>query len=569
MEGSRASLTLAYRSAARLFHLFSPEGGARTRGWRGALGLSMAVDVMMFMRLRRSPPLPFGVRAAVDALDGLVWGASPARSADAALLPSLPLLVDLSYQRGAAHAVAPSVIAWSGVAAGRAATGRALPVGTFVWPALTLLAGAGLRRQELQHDQRLELLHERRLEAESTRAFLAGQSEVAIGADTVLDLLIRTVPIIGLPAEGSVLHKLNSAWKASLAEAIGERAVFLGSALLRWERMHNQHPELSGLVTFDPAPGVGTILLTASQAHALRKRLDLLGLGGLVPVGVDHRPAKALPGDALTLIVGDWHVEIPADTTETVRPVDPGPLSLAVLALVSCGTATPDHGGAPVWSVAIPAATVIGMAPRVSRVLGDDPDSNAALWLSLGFAVVHAELMARVLPECLAPPADGTRTYPMIGALTGAAVISQFNWDRLSNRDRVALAAIAAAILVRGWTHVPRPRNFGAAIGDASWLVAATVNGRILKSRMNEVASDVASVLQSTSREAAAQARGEGHRFVIDYLRRALSEGRAHADLVRDTLDDRLFAEAIRRLGEAERMLAELDAREAADEESR
>ncbi len=558
MTGNRAGITLTYRLASRLFQACSPLGGARSRRWRGVLVASVAADLGLAAYLRRPGSPSTAIRTGIDAVDGFIWGFSPARSADAAVLTDVPLLTDLTYGGGLRAVVGPMACTLTGVTAGRVASGRRPSASPLVWQLLGVAAGGGLRREELRHERRLDVLHRRRLEAQRTRARLAGQSDVAIGADTVADLLIRTIPLIGSPRADSVLLELASAWKASLAEAAGQTAAYLGSVLLGWSRATNQHPELDGVVSFAVEAGAGTVLLTPAQARSLTDRLDALALSGPVAVGIAPGGRARLPGDAITLTIGDWDVTLPADRGEPVRPVDPGPMALVLAAVISCNTATPAYGGAPVWSVAVPAAATLAVGRSVAARLAADPESKAATWAALVFAAVHTELMGHVLHRHRDLADDEHRVYPMLGALTGIAGISQFNWHRLSPWDRTLLVTGVLAILVRGWRLVPPPRSFAAALADGSWIVSAAINGRILQARLEAAAQDTADVLGAESAVATAAAYQDGRRFVTAFLRRAVDEARAQLDAdagagagVMDD-DPRIATEARRRLDEAE-----------------
>jgi len=147
-------------------------------------------------------------------------------------------------------------------------------------------------------------------------AELAGQNSVAMGADSVVDLLARTTPLLALPGGPPVASEL-SRWKAALAAECSRRATYLGVALANWQHRHNSAtPDLAADVDLRPVGVAGTVLLSASQAAQLERSLDLLGIRGLVPVRA--RTAGHV-GSEVVVHAGRHHLVLPADRAAPVR----------------------------------------------------------------------------------------------------------------------------------------------------------------------------------------------------------------------------------------------------------
>src|SRR5205085_7919059 len=163
------------------------------------------------------------------------------------------------------------------------------------------------------------------IEAAAGRAELAGQNSVAAGADSVVDLLTRTTPLLSAGGAGLPPSRM-AAWKLALAEASAGQASYLGVALARWQRLRNSlGHDLREDVELRCLEGAGAILLSPAQAVALDRALDGLRLRGPQAVAV---PDPAPAGREQALLVGGRRVTLPADPTPSAPSLDPGPIAL-------------------------------------------------------------------------------------------------------------------------------------------------------------------------------------------------------------------------------------------------
>ncbi|MCA1702612.1 MAG: hypothetical protein LC808_04830 [Actinobacteria bacterium] len=327
---ARSRLHIIYRSTVRLSQLFDSSGGAGTRRWRLALLGSVLVDVAIWVALRRTRRLALPPRLAVDMADISVWSLAPYPEGfyDYAVLPGVPLAIEAGLARRSGGFVVPAANVAATVVVRRALR---CPVqfGAFAWQLMAVAAGAGFARYNHLLRQQVELEWGQRRSADEAAAFLAGQNSVAMGADTVIDRLGAITPLLGPTRPGHALYLLVDQWKPSLAAATSERAVYLKTALLKWEQQHNLDPDLSRFVELHLGEGDGTKLLTGQQAEVLRGLLDDgCQLRAIVKVKLPY-PAKAWqrPGRGFDLQVGEMLLRVPDDRSPSPRPPDVAPLT--------------------------------------------------------------------------------------------------------------------------------------------------------------------------------------------------------------------------------------------------
>ncbi len=206
--------------------------------------------------------------------------------------------------------------------------------GALRWQLVGLASGGTLAYRSWRRGERDLARASAHVAAAASRAELAGQNSVAMGADSIIDLLARTAPLLALRGDGPVASPLF-AWKAKLAAASSREATYLAVALTRWQRRHNgASPDLTADVELLPLDGAGTVLISPTQAERLEQELDRLDLRGTASVRVrDLLPA----GASQVLFVGRHRVTLPADRVPTVGAARPGPLGLLAVIVVAGG----------------------------------------------------------------------------------------------------------------------------------------------------------------------------------------------------------------------------------------
>ncbi len=298
----RAWFHLVYRLAARSVQVLIERGqpGSRRRmAWAGTLA---AVDMAEAGLLRRRSGFFLGPRLLLDASDTAIW-ASGTERCDEAALTGVPLAIEAGMRLGLGGLIAPAVSA-AFCAAARRHSGRSVSTASFRWQVMGVAAGVGLAAYEASYRRATAARHSVELDARRRLAEVAGQNAVAMGADSVVDLLARTAPLLRDKAGGGTTGMM-AGWKHALAESTAAQATYLGWALKAWELRHNAaHADLSADVVFQLPEGAGTVLLTASQADSLFQTLDRLPLRGLVQVQVADEEEALRPDSARRLVIG-------------------------------------------------------------------------------------------------------------------------------------------------------------------------------------------------------------------------------------------------------------------------
>ena len=265
------------------------------------------------------------------------------------MLIGIPLSIEAGFRMGIRAVVVPlavaAVVGPVRILAGTLGPPRSPPCGSssasaWAWPLFSYC-----RRL----DEHAEAERRRRRCADARWAFLVGQNAVAMGADSVVDVIEGLVPVLGRPGEGSALWRLADGWKARLAADTAAQAAYLQVVLLGWESAYNRHPDLSARVEIHLGEGAGTTILTGRQVAWLHAALDRCHLRGSVPVtllgeGQGDRP----PGAALDLDIGGLRLRVPADRAAPSGPSTPARRLRAHRGPTATAVVLPGRGRVPV-----------------------------------------------------------------------------------------------------------------------------------------------------------------------------------------------------------------------------
>jgi hypothetical protein len=559
---ARSRFHLVYRLMVRLNQVGDPAGGARTRGWRWLLAASAVLDVAVWRVLRRSRRLGLWPRLAIDAADTAIWSFAPHPEGawDFAVLPGVPLGVEAGLTLRWRGLVVPFTNGAVTSAARRARSEPAQPA-AFSWQALAVAGGAGFNRYNDRVRADLERGAERRRAAKEAEAILAGQNAVAMGADTVIDLIQSVAPLFGPPVPGSALHRLLDGWRSALADATRRSAAYLGTALTAWQQGHNTHPDLSRRVDFSVAPGHGTVLLTGTQADALQRTLTHLDLRGDLVVrvrGAGH--GRRTPGMRLELDVGGRAVSIPADPDLSPRSPDFGPLGLALAACMFARLSTSTAEQVPLRIVVPLMASSLAAAAvaehRLRRV-GSAAQGELQL-MGLVVAAAATILATRTARRPFKP--SGGQNFPFYSTLTLPMLTYAFQHRDLSRSMRRIIPAGFVAIVGCGWLVAPRPRQFDQFLLSLSWPLSGLISALKISDEFQADARRLAATLRSRERAAIDAAFDRGAASVVRLARAAYLDAAAQLEQHRDQLEPDLVRIAEQRLEEVSRCLDQLDA---------
>lgn len=494
-------------------------GARRRRHHSLAMTACAFVDVATYVVLNRGSDPHLGKRLAADILDVALWSEVLDVPYDPATLCVTPLGIETGLRLGF-RAVAIPLVEGAVVSVTRKLRGRRSGWEAFVWQVVAVATGWGLRSYQLRSRRAAEARFKKELSAREAYAFLGGQAAVALGADTVVDRLWSIAPLLGeldLAPAGLSAAALQR-WRSSLGEQLGGAEVFLGHALLRWEKRVNDTPRLDRDVQVQVTPGHGTIVVSPSQSRQLESQLDRLGLVGRVDVSVLDLDQAAMPGAPRHLSVNARKIVLDADPTWKAGPVDPAPVVLGLGALWQLLLLADLYGGAPPGAV-VPWATA--MAALAWRVHLNPPTGRKGR-----HARVLAEVMA-ISAGCtlsatprLRSPLDerGKQHYPFFDIGSTAVIVAGLYWPALSRVERAGLAAASAGLVAIGVSTLQQPVRWSALAIEPLWLVAEAFPAKLMSVSYETFARELDERLAATIAERMQRAVDEGRQSVIELV---------------------------------------------------
>jgi len=555
----RSSLHLSLRLILRANQVIQQSGAASEGSGirRLAIVLFSALDLGIYVQLRRSGRFGLWWRLPLDAADAVFWVMSPlpaSGNAEVAIFIAIPLAVEAGVRLGWRGLVVPVVILAT-TSVGAAAVDKPLPLVGFGWIVLAVAMGVCLLRYCRHLSELAGAEHERRLVAARRVAYLAGQNDVAMGASSAVDVMEGLVPVLGPPQAGSALWRLADGWKSQLSASTAREAQYLQVALLEWERAHNRHPDLSGLVEIAVAEGDGTTLLTAAQAYQLVQILDRLHLNATVIVRLHEPDATRLPGQALALVVNGVTVVVPPDRRAGARPIDPCAAAYVYVGALVAASMLPPGGSVPI-PAALAGMATCAVAGAISHRRIRTHGERARLGVFVGaIAVATVPTLASSLVRS-GLTADGD---PILGFSSGLILLSflgGFYWRSLARRRWIVPAAIGFQVM----------------LGVIVFPLAAAVNARTLTTQvlynlfpylpcrhlaraLRRVGAEHDRSLRIADDDAGRAAFLDGRATVVGLVRQAREDALLQLQRLGPTLDADLAKLASRRLQEVERRL--------------
>lgn len=557
-----ARFHLVYRLAARAYQFGVARSSPGAARWRTRAALACAVcDVAGAALLRwgerRNQRLAIAPRLLLDAADGALWCSDAGLNTDAAVLCGVPLAAEAGLRLGRAGIVVPVLNAAVATAVRRAKGLRPAP-GAFGWQVMGVAAGAGFAAYESWHRRNLMARHHDHLAAELSRAHQCGQHAVAMAADSVVDLLTRTTPLLGRGV-GAFGEVELAAWKSALAAQATAHATYLGVALSSWERTHNlARAELRSNVTLVLAEDHGTVLLSANQAAGLWRQLDGLGLAGRVEVALAEPARARLAGRSRDLVVGGRRLAVPPDGHLALRAADIGPPALLCGALWWADLARPISGGASVISVGFAClASLVTAGWAHARVhQAGDAARPAVLNASQVLAIINTALVS---PRITQPySTDGVQVFPFMSGLYVTAILASAYWADLGPAQRVTTVSLAVANIVLGLVALEESPHWASLALELLWPLAALISVWRLPAAFAADAAAQAAELAVLDDQRIEEAFETGRGEVISIVAKARQEAQRILLEMTGRLDPLITAEATRRLAEVDRRMGEL-----------
>jgi type VII secretion integral membrane protein EccD len=529
--------------------------GRNPHGIGVAAAAAFAVyDVGLAVWLRRAGRDAFWARLALDTADVVAWSLAIGAPADAAVLIASPLAAEAGMRSGGRGLVVPLVVG-AGTNIALLAAGWPPAIGPFLWPLIAVaLAGLVSRYLLLLLDRRLRAAGDE-IEAAASRARLAGQNSVAAGADSVVDVLTRTIPL--LSAGGAALPPSRiPAWKQALAEASAGQASYLGVALSRWQRLRNSlSPDLVADVELPCVEGAGTLLLSPAQADALERVLDGLSLCGVETVAV---PDPAPAGREQVLLVGGRRVVLPADPRVAAPSLDLGPVALLLGAASFLTQSLPRGDGVPPPVTLALAAAAVAVAWWAHRLLQRRGPAAHAAVLAAALALGAADAVLATL-TMRNPTIDHLARFPFLLFLIWFGPLLILYSRDLSDRARWLLVGAAGATVATGMALL-HAVPVGHVLVALVWPASTNLAGLGLRDMLARDEADAAAALERRHQAAVDVAYRQGRRLVIDLVAQAATDAWNAYFEVRRGLPETVAPEFERRLADVEARLAGLRA---------
>lgn len=457
----RARFHVALRTTTRLDRWLRVFVGPQPRKHLGRLSAataaSLVADLAVGRWLQEDDRFGLAARLALDTIDTAGWAAVEGSTYDRAVLSGVPLAVEAGARLDAAGLVVPAAGAALTVPLRRRRGWRGRPK-TFLWQVAGVGLGAALARHEERHRDQVRARVAERRAARRSHARLEGQSSVAMAADSVVDVLANAGWRLA-PETAEVARTLRG-WKAELAEQTrtGHEAAYLSTALARWERARNAHPDLSADVHLDHTELAPPVVLTARQVDDLHDALDVLEPRGTVEVRVVEgwRSGGRLPGEALRLDLGDCTLDLAADDALPIDPFDPAVAVGAVGAVWCASTVAANLGGVPARAALPGVAGSLGTVPLLLLARrGQAADLRLALAAHAVVGLVHAGVATRGMTQ--ERRGDGMQPHPWAPGLGALAVTSALAWRDLTPTERAAVVCACAAVVGVGLVATRAP----------------------------------------------------------------------------------------------------------------
>ncbi len=550
----RARLNVAMRLASRSHSVLSLGGAARGPLRLAVAGSSAAVDLAMAGHLRRSDRPSTGLHAAVNAVDLATWTLLQTRPGPAQLSTAInsghPLAVEAGARYGWRAVLVPlgGAVLAEGAARSR---GRRSEPAAFAWQLAAVAGGAGLSRYVDRLRTRRLKVHEVLAAAESARAELAAQNEVAIGVGNVIDEVQRAASLIRMAAD---VPGRAVPWKAELAARTRRTHRYLIDVLLAWQQDHNAgSADLATVVDFVVDPALAPVVLDGAAATRLEDVLSGKGRHGRVRVSGGGSTGGG-PSAEIALRIGAERLLLDTGVEPLRLHVDPLPGGFAWLALWLAAAGPQDGVGAV--ACLGPAAVALGLTAwsHLAGRHGAPTPATPAVVASSGLTAFAAVVQTRRVRTPRDQP-DIPR-IPMSLGLRGHALVTALAAPRLP--APVLAGAIGAGLgtVALAWWVTPGPAPLREFVAELSWSVMSAVMARSFTEGIERDAIELESDVRADDRRRRRLGADLGRSRALAQVRMALDEAIALEQRYRPVLPVAVAAEARRRLDLAEQQLA-------------
>ncbi len=305
--------------------------------------------------------------------------------------------------------------------------------------------------------------------------------------------------------------------------------------MAEWAAAFNAHPDLASRVKLSCADGIGTTIVTPSQAATLRRLLSRLNLTREVLVdlaqpGVGERP----PGQAIRLLVNETIVELPADSARPPRPYEPAPVAF----FIAAGLVITDLLGLPLHPLgAVPGLVLslaaIWWADHLLRHRG--AVARGPIIVAAGvIAIIHT--IAATLSLVHPTKVGGVENYPILAGLDLLGLLGGMYWRTLSRTARSSLVGSAALVVVSCFVAHGPPNDVVQLLVFTTSSIPLLVVGLRLDRELDTRARLYAQQVMADDQDVDTKAFEQGRRIVLDLVSAAVTEARARVNAAASTL---------------------------------
>ena len=481
--------------------------------------LRVPFDFVQGYALSRTNRFGLAPRLAIDSADVATTSVVQGETYTSAARLGLPLALEAGVRTGWAGFAVPGVnlIVTSLV---RRKNGLPTKWVTMGWQGIAVIGGIAIR-MHLAHERSVtRSSHDQLVTARQRQAYLAGQSSVAAGADTAIDILIRTAPILEHSGSSSApVQAVLSAWRQELASEVTADATYLRTALLIWRRRRNLQPDLSLDVDFDLSPDDGIILLSAAQVHDLERALDNLDIRGSVTVRVPDSRAVSAVGTRRELIISDHRLVLDEDDLSLVAPIDLSAAALLLGAALCTIPALPTQGRVPSRRAAIPVAWfAAGSIWARRQTLTGTKSAHDRIFLICATGCLIQALTLRSAPQAF--DENGWVRQNYMWPVFAEIPLAYLYRHKVSTTAKFAMAAMTVAGAVFAYSSSrSRPRDF--LYGVPTWTIAAVLTFRGLADALAAETASYAEQLRSLDEGRVSQSFRAGRSQVVELIREA------------------------------------------------
>jgi hypothetical protein len=540
-------LLLSYKLVTRLFEALIALQEGWHRGWPlGLAALGCAVLDIVLAPVLSGPGRRMLPRVALDTADVTLWSLALPGAGDVAVVAASPVVLEAGLWYGARGLAAPLVIA--GMATAAVAVDGRFTLLTLLWPGFAALGGRLVRGYLLARWREEERVVRHHVEAAVSQAELAGQNSVAMGADSVVDLLVRTAPLIAR-YEPAPVPAPFAGWKAALADACGRQSTYLGVALTRWQRLYNaRSPDLSTDVELRITPGAGTLLLSPYQARDLEARLDVMGLRGTVTVDAPH---LGPPGQRQEIVVDGHTLVVPADPRPRTWPITAAPIALVGGAMIVLTQSVPEWEAVPLWLTGPLAVLNLVAAWWAHRQAGREPRvvASRVVPVALVLAAVQSVTTAAMMRV-------GSGRLPFLFFLHWVAPLVYVHARDLPRRRLPLVGAGLAAAVAAGALAMPVDFSVVGAVIGLFWFLPPLLTIKGARDILDQDVEDMAAQRGRMHDEAVRDGFRRGRLLVVELTTDAVDQLRGRYDALGSAVPRHMGEEIERRLDEAGTMLA-------------